>query len=202
MSRPLQAKLLRFLEDGTFTRVGGTQELRSRPPDCRHQPRYHQSDCRRPVREDLFHRLNVVQMRLRRCGSRGRRVIAGGLLPARLRHFDEQGAARPFRAPRGKKLLSTPGRATWPSCRNVIERALILEANGDIQPASLPDFQLEPDCTKRRGQTGDHGSLDEMMAAYERELITTLLKLNHFSLAKTAEQLKISRHALRYVCSA
>src|SRR6184192_1033427 len=28
MSRPLQAKLLRFLEDGTFTRVGGTQELR------------------------------------------------------------------------------------------------------------------------------------------------------------------------------
>ena len=28
MSRPLQAKLLRFLEDGSFTRVGGTQELR------------------------------------------------------------------------------------------------------------------------------------------------------------------------------
>src|SRR5437867_2099718 len=28
MSKPLQAKLLRFLEDGTFTRVGGTQELK------------------------------------------------------------------------------------------------------------------------------------------------------------------------------
>jgi len=28
MSKPLQAKLLRFLEDGTFTRVGGTHELR------------------------------------------------------------------------------------------------------------------------------------------------------------------------------
>ena len=28
MSKPLQAKLLRFLEDGSFTRVGGTQELR------------------------------------------------------------------------------------------------------------------------------------------------------------------------------
>ena len=28
MSKPLQAKLLRFLEDGTFVRVGGTQELR------------------------------------------------------------------------------------------------------------------------------------------------------------------------------
>src|SRR5258705_8670755 len=32
MSRPLQAKLLRFLEDGTFTRVGGTQELRVNVP--------------------------------------------------------------------------------------------------------------------------------------------------------------------------
>ena len=28
MGKPLQAKLLRFLEDGTFTRVGGTEELR------------------------------------------------------------------------------------------------------------------------------------------------------------------------------
>ena len=28
MGRPLQAKLLRFLEDGSFTRVGGTEELR------------------------------------------------------------------------------------------------------------------------------------------------------------------------------
>jgi DNA-binding NtrC family response regulator len=37
-----------------------------------------------------------------------------------------------------------------------------------------------------------------MMSQYETELITSLLGQNHFSLAKTAEQLKISRHALRY----
>src|SRR5204863_7348634 len=62
MSRPLQAKLLRFLEDGTFTRVGGNDE--------------HKVDVRlvaatnkdiveairnQEFREDLFHRLNVVQ---------------------------------------------------------------------------------------------------------------------------------------------
>ena len=43
-----------------------------------------------------------------------------------------------------------------------------------------------------------NGSLDEIMARYERELIDGLLEQNHYSLAKTAEQLKISRHALRY----
>ena len=40
--------------------------------------------------------------------------------------------------------------------------------------------------------------LDEIMARYERELITELLEQNHYSLAKTADLLKISRHALRY----
>ena len=37
-----------------------------------------------------------------------------------------------------------------------------------------------------------------MMANLERELITTILEQNHFNLTKTADQLRISRHALRY----
>ena len=36
------------------------------------------------------------------------------------------------------------------------------------------------------------------MTNFERELIAGILERNHFNLAKTAEQLKISRHALRY----
>jgi len=41
-------------------------------------------------------------------------------------------------------------------------------------------------------------SLDERMASFERELINSMLEQNRFSLTRTAEQLKISRHALRY----
>ena len=41
-------------------------------------------------------------------------------------------------------------------------------------------------------------SLDEMMAEFEQESDHGLLEQNHYSLTKTAEQLKISRHALRY----
>ena len=36
------------------------------------------------------------------------------------------------------------------------------------------------------------------MANFERELISSMLEQNHYSLTRTAEQLKISRHALRY----
>ena len=37
-----------------------------------------------------------------------------------------------------------------------------------------------------------------MMASFEKDLITSLLAENHFSLSRTADQLKLSRHALRY----
>jgi transcriptional regulator with PAS, ATPase and Fis domain len=83
--------------------------------------------------------------------------------------------------------------------RNVIERALILETDTEIQPGSLPDFQLEAGLHKQASQKFTAtGSLDEMMSQYERELISAILEQNHYSLAKTADQLRISRHALRY----
>jgi DNA-binding NtrC family response regulator len=83
--------------------------------------------------------------------------------------------------------------------RNVIERALILETTSEIQPGSLPDFQLEGRLHKTIAPklTGAE-SLDDRMANFERELITAMLEQNHFSLTRTADQLKISRHALRY----
>ena len=41
-------------------------------------------------------------------------------------------------------------------------------------------------------------SLDEALADYERSLIAATLERNHYSVGKTADQLKVSRHALRY----
>ena len=84
--------------------------------------------------------------------------------------------------------------------RNVIERALILETTTEIQANSLPDFELEARLHKSpaasRSAYGE--SLDEIITNFERELISGILEQNHFNFAKTAEQLKISRHALRY----
>jgi DNA-binding NtrC family response regulator len=83
--------------------------------------------------------------------------------------------------------------------KNVVERALILEKTGEIQAASLPDFQLEAQLPRTAAArvVGDQ-SLDELLSGFERELIAQMLERNHFSLTRTAEQLKISRHALRY----
>jgi DNA-binding NtrC family response regulator len=200
MSRPLQAKLLRFLEDGTFTRVGGNQELRV---DVRLIAATNRDiiDAIRQnhFREDLFHRLNVVQFRPPPLRERGEDIL---LLAD---HFLKYFAAAMNRNIQGLSRLAQQQLLNhhWPGnvreLRNVIERAVILETQPEIQASSLPDFHIET--RLRKGEPTaftEVRSLDDSMAAFERELITTVLEQNHFSLTRTAEQLKISRHALRY----
>jgi DNA-binding NtrC family response regulator len=200
MSRPLQAKLLRFLEDGTFTRVGGNDE--------------HKVDVRliaatnRDIvqaikeghfREDLYHRLNVVQLRPSPLRERGNDILVLA------EHFLSQ-----FNLAMKKHITSLSPSATqtllahhWPGnvreLRNVIERAVILETESQVQSASLPDFRTETRL-RRAGSVSLAlvTSLEEAMASFEKDLITAALENNKFSLTKTAEQLKITRHALRY----
>jgi len=201
MSRPLQAKLLRFLEDGTFTRVGGTQELRV---DVRLIAATNRDIIeairQNEFREDLFHRLNVVQFRLPPLRDRHQDVLV--LAEHFLKHFGQnmKKPARKISRTAQQKLLSHHWPGNVRELRNVIERALILETTSEVQPGSLPDFELETGLRKAaaapRAVAG--GTLDEMMSNFERELITGVLEQNHFSLTRTAEQLKISRHALRY----
>jgi DNA-binding NtrC family response regulator len=200
MSRPLQAKLLRFLEDGTFMRVGGTQELRVNVRLIAATNRdIVKAIAEDQFREDLFHRLNVVQMRLPPLRERGEDVLL--LAEHFLKTFagsmnrSVKGISRPAR----QKLLAHHWPGNVRELRNVIERALILETSREIQAASLPDFQLESRLHKADAPPAPAGdSLDEIVANFERDLILRTLEQNHFSLTRSAERLKLSRHALRY----
>src|ERR1051325_7431062 len=135
MSRPLQAKLLRFLEDGTFTRVGGNDELKvdvrliaATNRDIIEAIRQNQ------FREDLYHRLNVVQFRPPPLRERGADVVV--LADHFLRHFN----ATMTRQIKGlspgarQKLLSHHWPGNVRELRNVIERPVILETSDEIQP--------------------------------------------------------------------
>ncbi len=141
MSKPLQAKLLRFLEDGTFVRVGGTQELRVNVRLIAATNRdIAQAIAAEQFREDLFHRLNVVQFRLPPLRERGEDIL---LLAE---HF-----LKMFRVVMNKNIqgISTAARQKllshhWPGnvreLRNVIERALILETTSEIRPVQPAGF--------------------------------------------------------------
>ena len=198
MSRPLQAKLLRFLEDGTFTRVGGNQELRV---DVRLIAATNRDIIRaireNHFREDLFHRLNVVQFMPPPLRERGKDVLL--LAEHFLRHFGSamNKTIHGISAPAQQKLLAHHWPGNVRELRNAIERAVILETRAELQAESLPDSQVENRLRKSDSPPLGEASLDDHLAGYERDLIVSLLERQDFDLNRTAEALRISRTALR-----
>jgi transcriptional regulator with PAS, ATPase and Fis domain len=196
----LQAKLLRVLEEGAFRRVGGLKDLplNVRVIAASNRDLRTESESGH-FRLDLYYRLSVIQIDLPPLRERGDDV----LLLANF--YFKQFAQKLRKNIRGltPEVAEIFRHYAWPGnvreLRNVLERALILETAGEIQPASLPDFQLEARLHKAEipKATGDT-SLDELLGGFERDLINATLDQNHHNLTKAAERLKISRHALRY----
>jgi DNA-binding NtrC family response regulator len=184
MGRPLQAKLLRFLEDGSFTRVGGTEELRVNVRLVAATNRdIVQAIGAGEFREDLFHRLNVVQFNLPPLRERGEdiRLLA--------EHF-----LKIFRATLNKNIHGFAPAALqrllthhWPGnvreLRNAVERARLLCRAGVIRAADLGLPQLR--------RTGVRGG-DEP----DRETIAAALKASGGNISRTAQSLGLSRQAL------
>ena len=203
MSRPLQAKLLRFLEDGTFTRVGGTQELHVNVRLIAATNRnIVEAIKQNQFREDLFHRLNVMQFRPPPLRDRGTDILT--LASHFLRQFSI-GLAKPtqgFTDAARQALMAH----SWPGnvreLRNVVERAVILESTPEIQATSLPDFELEQRLRKASNPNSTassaSNSLGDALVAFERQIILDALSQNDFNLNRAAQHLEITRHALRY----
>lgn len=202
MSRPLQAKLLRFLEDGSFTRVGGNEELRVNVRLIAATNRdIIDAIQRNDFREDLFHRLNVVQFRPAPLRERGDDVLL--LADYFLRTFATQLKKSELKFT--EAAINKMRNHSWPGnvreLRNAIERAVILSAD-EIGAKQLPDFELETRLHGREEETEAAipvgKPLDELVSDYEKRIISESLERNRYSINKTADELKVTRHALRY----
>jgi DNA-binding NtrC family response regulator len=204
MSRPLQAKLLRFLEDGTFTRVGGNEEksVNVRIISATNRDIV-QAMKDKEFREDLYHRLNVMKFQPPPLRERLDDVIllADYFLS---QHCHDLGRSQlKISSEASEKLLSHKWPGNVRELRNVMERAAILEQTDEVQADSLPDFEFE---ARLRDSDEDpyQGSLttglgfSESVVEFERNMIKTALGKNQYNVNRTAEQLKMTRHSLRY----
>lgn len=198
MSRPLQAKLLRFLEDGTFTRIGGNEELQVNVRLVAATNRDIVEAIRQETfREDLFHRLNVVQFCPPPLRERGSDVML--LAQFFLRQFASSlnKTIEGFSEAAEQKLT----RHHWPGnvreLRNAIERAVILERGKWISPENLPSFQIESRLRKDTINYLSFDSYEEILEDCERNMLLNALELCDYSLAKTAECLKITEAVLK-----
>jgi two-component system response regulator PilR (NtrC family) len=139
MNQTMQVKLLRVLQDRRFRRLGGTEEVQA---DIRIIAATNQ-DLQKMVaegrfREDLYYRINVIQIQLPPLRDRREDV------PLLAEHFLTKYAKAADKSVRGishdaQELLSA---YMWPGnvreLENVIERAVALEQTPLVLPDSLP----------------------------------------------------------------
>lgn len=175
LAPPLQAKLLRAMEEKRFTRLGGHAAV---PFDARVISSA--SADTSALRRDLFYRINVVTVTIP---------------PLRERPTDIVRLARAFLGRRKRITDATVAileEYTWPGnvreLKNAIERAVLIEESDTVTPAALPPLEGELIATAARRRW----TLDELESRY----IAEVLRQTRGNLTKAAEILGISRKTL------
>jgi two-component system, NtrC family, response regulator HydG len=212
LAQPLQAKLLRVLQDRRFHSVGGYGEIRS---DFRLIAATHQdlaAEVRQgSFREDLFYRIAVVELDVPPLRERVDDIL---LLADRfIAEFTEKNRIEyhPALAPATLEALA---RHSWPGnvreLRNVVQRAVIVARGGEIQPGDLPASVLDKDSAlgssvesgdggapAAGGSTGDKGDAEALnLEAVERQAIEDAIRIAAGNLSKVGRLLGISRNTL------
>ncbi len=208
MSSSAQAKVLRVLQDGDVTRIGGQK---SRNVDVRvvaaTNKKLEDEIAAGHFREDLYYRLNVVPVHVAPLRERREDI------PLLVEHFLLQFAKHDGVAPRTIDALAVDRLSAldWPGnvreLRNTIERLVILGAGSRITVADVDRLGAA-----RAAATGGLGGLescktwDEFKLAAERVFLETKLRENDWNVTETARLLdmprsnlyrKIERHALQ-----
>ncbi|RKG58977.1 sigma-54-dependent Fis family transcriptional regulator [Corallococcus sp. AB011P] len=195
LALPLQAKLLRVLQEGEVRPVG---EDRSFPVDVRVLAATHRDLPQRVAegrfREDLYYRLKVVTLLVPPLRSRPEDIAALA------RHFLARHTERFHMPPVSltPALLERLTAHAWPGnvreLENALESAVVLSADGTLDLELLPGGASAPTSPQVPSSTG--ATLREKLDAHERELILAALAASKGQRTEAAKALGIGRATL------
>lgn len=199
MPLPLQAKLLRVLEEQSFRRLGGVKDIKidlrvltatnKNLAEAIQQGRF---------RLDLFHRLNVIRISIPPLRQRKEDIVP------LVNHF-----LSVFNPRFKREILGLSPEATeallaydWPGnvreLRNVIERTMVMEQTPWIQVASLGN-QFEPRPAKQAEPSQEQAGAEGMsLEKAEKAMLLRALEKTRWNQTHAATILGITRDTLRY----
>jgi two-component system, NtrC family, response regulator AtoC len=171
LSLEAQAKLLRVIEHREFERLGGRQtiEVDARLLALTNADLKNAVE-RRAFRDDLFYRLNVVQIQLPPLRDRGEDLaeLGRGFLQAfALKHGRP---AKQISAEAWKFLRAYDFPGNVRELANIIERAVIVSSGAEIESADLPESMRV--AAARRQRKAQRPSLAQVESEYIRETLT------------------------------
>ena len=201
MPLPMQAKLLRVLEQNEIERVGGERPVAVdvRVIVATHR-RLESLVQEGKFRQDLYHRIYVYPLALP--ALRDRREDIPALVEHFARQITEQNGWKPVSVnPDAIKLLQA---YSWPGnvreLRNVVERLLLLASDNEVDAgvvrAALPEMvaAVPPE------SSSVSGPLAARVEGFERKAILAELKAQQYHITRTAEALGLERSHLYKKC--
>jgi two-component system nitrogen regulation response regulator NtrX len=201
MSPRTQAKILRAIQDGKITRVGGAKtiatDVRIVAATNRDLPAMIRAGT---FREDLYFRLAVVPLRVPPLAERPEDI------PILVTHFAERVSKK--RGRRAKTFapaaLEALARRRWPGnvreLENLVERVLLMTPGPLVSPANLP-----PEDGSARPVSGTHAAVDDVSGplsladareAFEKKYVTRVLSETKGNVSRAAERLGLDRTTL------
>lgn len=197
LSPSVQVKLLRFLQEREFQRLGGNQTIQADVRIISATNQDLESRVREgKFREDLFYRLNVVVMNIPRLSERKEDI------PLLINHFVSR-----FSIENGKEISGISSEAMdlllkydYPGnvreLENIIERGVVVARDSTISVRDLPfkDIPLHHGDTTRFKK----GSLKDSVEALEQSMVEEAVKEAGGNQSKAADILGISERMLRY----
>jgi transcriptional regulator with PAS, ATPase and Fis domain len=193
----LQVKLLRFLQNQIFERVGSNQPIEL---DVRLLAATNRDPSRGladgTLREDFYYRLNVVSVTLP--PLRDRREDVAALVEAFVQRYAREVHKAVTMRP---EVLAALVGHDWPGnvreLENTVERLIVLADGLEIGIEDLPE-RLRPAATTRAASQGDRLGLVERVELFERAEIAEALRGSGGNQTRAAEVLGIRRTTLQY----
>ncbi len=203
---PLQAKLLRVIQEHEFERVGGNKPVKV---DVRlistSNRNIKDAIAKKILREDLYYRLNVVPIYLPPLRERREDIIPLVEYFVEKMCVDNHKEIKKLTPAAKKKLLAYHWPGNVRELANIIERAVVMDLSSSIAPehlyleGTIPILQDEsPSNEEDLHSSTDSGlSVGTTLQELEKRLIIETLETQHHNRTKTAEMLGISVRTLR-----